>query len=83
MMKQEHSFAVTNFFQPKNLISECFELIGVAILNIGLSLYTVILASCHVFESKPFFFLYCIYVSIPSLSSDTPEEIIGSHYRWL
>jgi hypothetical protein len=33
-----------------------------------------------------FFFkriIYCIYVSTLQLSSDTPEEAIGSHYRWL
>jgi hypothetical protein len=28
-------------------------------------------------------FIYLIYVSILSLSSDTPEEGIGAHYRWL
>ena len=36
---------------------------------------------------KLFFFLkdifYLFYVSTLSLSSDTPEEGIGSHYRWL
>jgi hypothetical protein len=30
-----------------------------------------------------FFFKYLFYVSILSLSSDTPEEGIGLHYRWL
>ena len=34
MMEQEHSFTVTKFFQPKNLISECFEFIEIAILNV-------------------------------------------------
>ena len=28
-------------------------------------------------------FIYFMYVSTLSLSSDTPEEGIGSHYRWL
>jgi hypothetical protein len=29
------------------------------------------------------YFIYLIYVSTLSLSSDTPEEGAGSHYRWL
>jgi hypothetical protein len=28
-------------------------------------------------------FIYCMYVSTLSLFSDTSEEGIGSHYRWL
>jgi hypothetical protein len=28
-------------------------------------------------------FIYFMYISSPLLSSDTPEEGIGSHYRWL
>jgi len=28
-------------------------------------------------------FIYFMYVSTLSLSSDSPEEGIGSHYRWL
>jgi hypothetical protein len=27
--------------------------------------------------------IYLIYVSTISLSSDTPEEVIGSNYKWL
>jgi hypothetical protein len=34
----------------------------------------------NVFLFKRFLFMY---VNTPSLSSDTPEEDIGSHYRWL
>jgi hypothetical protein len=29
------------------------------------------------------YFIYFIYVSTPLLSSDTPEEGIRPHYRWL
>jgi len=32
------------------------------------------------FEKKMYYFMY---VSTPSLSSETPEEGIGSHQRWL
>jgi hypothetical protein len=28
-------------------------------------------------------FIYLLYVSVLTLSSDTPEESIRSHYRWL
>jgi hypothetical protein len=28
-------------------------------------------------------FIYFMYISTLQLSSDTPEEGIGSHYRWL
>jgi hypothetical protein len=30
-----------------------------------------------------YLFIYLMYVSTLSLSSDTPEEGIRSHYRWL
>jgi hypothetical protein len=30
-----------------------------------------------------YLFIYVMYVSILSMSSDTPEDGIGSHYRWL
>jgi hypothetical protein len=29
------------------------------------------------------FIIYFMYMSTLSMSSDTPEEGIGSHYRWL
>ena len=28
-------------------------------------------------------FIYFMHMSTPLLSSGTPEEVIGSHYRWL
>lgn len=56
-LKQEHGFTVTNFFQPKNLISECFIFIGVAILDIiGLFILYCYTGIFHVIEGKPFFF---------------------------
>ena len=30
-----------------------------------------------------YLFIYLMYVTTLLLSSDTPEESIGSHYRWL
>jgi hypothetical protein len=35
------------------------------------------------FFLKIYLFIYFMYVSTLSLSSDTPEEVTGSHYRWL
>jgi hypothetical protein len=35
------------------------------------------------FFKKSCLFIYFMYMSTLQLSSDTPEEGIGSHYRWL
>lgn len=55
MMKQKHSFAIKIFFQSQNLISECFEFIGIAILNV-FGLFTLdCYTGSHVTESRPLF----------------------------
>lgn len=46
-------------------------------LNSSLSSFT------YSFFLKKDLFICFMYVNILSLSSDTPEEVIGSHYRWL
>jgi hypothetical protein len=64
------------FSRESCLVAECWD-------SVCILLHPVLILACFTLKKKKKKSIYFMYVSTLSMSSDTPEEGIGSCYRWL